>query len=325
MAFSQNLDDYLATLEMSQIRHLLVEGVTDKKLFEKLFERFFYSDGSCSLKIDIDIAEDLDISSQFGNRGKVEEVCRAISADPGLKSCQFAGFVDREFREFDCRGIRDLLERHNVIDRLVWSRGHSVENYLFTPSIFSELFSDTLDIPWLTDSLVIFHEIFDSIIRLSCAVGLAAYDLKLMQAIRSRGFSRDLFSIKDTSGVLSLEIDTELWRNKLQRNFEGFDATPMIRQYLEYFSKVASADMETVKWLCDGHLGFKFILFGYCQCISYIYRKEPIEAKLDTLLGNILALEGGKNRFLCGNWWSRQAEAKKCIYPIDLFKLLQVD
>jgi len=42
------------------------------------------------------------------------------------------GFVERELRYFDLEDcIHDLIGDHKAVNHLVWSRGHSIENYFF--------------------------------------------------------------------------------------------------------------------------------------------------------------------------------------------------
>ena len=134
---------YRIYLQLSEKKHVLVEGKSEKIAFRNL-----------KYELDIDIDE-LEIDSaeyliefedseghpqKLGNREKVEEISKIVVAESqNLENNgrepyadKFIGFVDREYREFQVsNSIQDLLNCHRVSDRLVWSRGHSIENYLF--------------------------------------------------------------------------------------------------------------------------------------------------------------------------------------------------
>lgn len=61
-------------------------------------------------------------------RERVEYVCAKALNTPEAR--KLVGFVDREFREFEQGDtLRDLLDGHQTVGRVVWSRGHSIENY----------------------------------------------------------------------------------------------------------------------------------------------------------------------------------------------------
>jgi hypothetical protein len=120
-------------LMMSHDKHLLVEGIDDKIAFKLLFEEL-----SGKHDIKIDTAERLiNFERPLGNREKVEEICRTVTGRSFAD--KLVGFVDREFREFEWdNDIRDNLGQHKVDGRLVWSRGHSIENYFFDFIILRE-------------------------------------------------------------------------------------------------------------------------------------------------------------------------------------------
>src|SRR5579859_5532046 len=99
-------EDYTALLEMSSKKVLLVEGRTDKRLFQILLDEIFIKVRQ-TIPLDsiiIDSAEDLiKVDNAPSNRQKVELVCRSIQKTPLAN--KLIGFVDREFREFGIRGV----------------------------------------------------------------------------------------------------------------------------------------------------------------------------------------------------------------------------
>ncbi len=51
-------------------------------------------------KIIIDTAER--IQGELGNRAKIEKICDLVAQEPPDVNNRVLGFVDREFREFEC-------------------------------------------------------------------------------------------------------------------------------------------------------------------------------------------------------------------------------
>lgn len=329
----ENLEDFFSSLEMGGEKHLLVEGTSDKQALEKLFTYLTYF----SHKITIHLAENLDVSSQRGNRGKVEYTCKAAYTDSNLKSQSIilAGFIDREFEKFDLNELRDLLEGHYVEENLVWSRGHSIENYLFNPLLFKELFCLIFDVKWaheiiqkseIAQVLQEFEVLFQEILSFACAIGLAAYELRLLNLVeenivRQENISLGILEIKDRK----LSIDFDKWKNQLiQRGIANSELVYLPQKYIYYRNKLMSVDSMTVKRLCHGHLGFDLILFIFCCCLKEIATLE--QKALDSLVGRIRGLtsKGGSAFEQCAVEWSRQVKQQKCEYPRELFLLLGI-
>jgi Protein of unknown function (DUF4435) len=312
----ENLDDYLASIELGGNKHLLVEGPSDVEVFRKLLDRLVFDGGNHGVAIQM--ADNLDISGQSGNRSKVEYVCKVVSQDQRFNSQRviFAGFVDREFNKFDYEGkICDLLERHYSEECLFWSRGHSIENYFFEESIFIELFLDLVNVSWINQVTARFKNIFDEVVRLACAVGLAAHKLKSSDSVRRHtNFNHLKINGKKVS------IDLQNWKEDLINKGESITTMEELAKYTLYSGKLTNVDIKVVKWLCDGHLGLAFILFAFCCCLEEVYpniidSEKPI---LKNLIDNTLGVKK-KKFYLCANWWARRVQEQKCEYPKELF------
>src|SRR5260370_11118535 len=183
-----SLLDYSIYVRMSRRNHLLLEGKSDRRLFLELFESLVKSgrsrDGFATT--DIETAEAL-LSSEtpMGNREKVEQVSAAIGATD--YAVRFAGFVDREFRGFELQDtILDTVGGHKVSGRLVWSRGHSVENYGFRYSLMREVFKIFTGSDQYGSALLLFESVFDSTLRSACAAAFAGLDLDKLHLVRHR-------------------------------------------------------------------------------------------------------------------------------------------
>ena len=142
-----NYDEFINLVRMSKDSHILLEGSQDKAFFDILCQAV----GVISLGVNfqspsvaITTAEVIKSDSTIlGNRDKVEKVSELIRGQPF--QCRFVGFVDREFREFKfAKSIRDEVRAQRCVGRLIWSRGHSIENYMFDFDVIKEPLHDAI-------------------------------------------------------------------------------------------------------------------------------------------------------------------------------------
>jgi hypothetical protein len=122
---------YPKAVTMRSNRTLLVEGRNDKATVKRLFLELLNNSQIKEDDLLIDTAEDL-LDASGGNRGRVEAMHARVGG-----SSKFASLVDREFRDFDMKGVRDLNPAHREVPiNLFWTRGHSIENYLSDIDVF---------------------------------------------------------------------------------------------------------------------------------------------------------------------------------------------
>lgn len=252
-----NLQGYLNLVQMSERKHLLVEGKYDKQFF-----LLFLYESIPHIKVDIDTAESL-ISSErvLGNRQKVENVTETISSKD--YASKFVGFIDREYDEFDREEIADKLGCHNQISRLVWSRGHSIENYFFDPQIVYESLLGLSSVECFDRAIKTFTNCFETTIRIACALGLTGYEMGKFEIIRSSIHS-DLFDIQSSEIVLQVEK----WQNSLKtKRCTEEEALMAVNSFQSWLEKLKNVSFDTVRWLCDGHSGIEIIWAVYHCCV----------------------------------------------------------
>ena len=167
--------EYIATIQMSRLPHILLEGSHDKVFFVRMCEAAL--EVETHNHVAITSAEQIraDVSG-VGNRDKVERVCELVEQSP--LRCRFIGFVDRDFRGFRLGdSIRDKLRTHRCQGRLVWSRGHSIENYVFDFEVMKQPLLDfaTNDEVAMI-ALGMLQEQFSEVIRIACALGIVALE-----------------------------------------------------------------------------------------------------------------------------------------------------
>src|SRR3990170_3818043 len=173
MALQFKPEEYKTHIRISAQKHLLVEGKNDKYLFKLFLD---------NLRIDqnlvvIDSAEDLiQFDCNLGNRERVETVCQAVCITPWAK--QLVGFVDREFREFEINenDMFDRIPQHNVVGSVVWSRGHSVENYYFNFEMLNAALEIYSPPDYMDEALSLLKRNLENVIRYACAASMAGRD-----------------------------------------------------------------------------------------------------------------------------------------------------
>ncbi len=251
--------DYLSYTLVSKKKRLLVEGPDDNRFFNRLLDRF---DKSRTL-VDVDDARMLQGFNQItSNRDKVEAICELIN------ETQFAdklvGFVDREYRGFIIADeLRDSIGDHYVNGRLVWSRGHSIENYYFEFDILSDPFAALSTTSYYSQASRLFEMNLETIIRIACAAGLTGEEIGNFQILKSN-ISWDTYDFTDN--ILSLNLS--LLEIKLQRMNVPPKMIDSIKDRLPFWiHKVNKVDFDVVRWLCHGHLGLAFIWAAYKKCV----------------------------------------------------------
>jgi hypothetical protein len=314
--------DYLRELQISKQKRLLVEGSDDRDLLRRLFQQFFPEQARA---VAIDTAEQLrDFDppiSPMGNRHKVEEICKRAAS---LRQAEnLVGFVDREFREFDSEpGLRDLAPDHRRDGRLIWSRGHSVENYLFDFTCFSDKVREYIPADDLTPTVQLFEEVFQDAVRVACAVGLTGYHhpdqrLKLMAdsmhwrclGIANRRLSLDLAGWKQQFAKRNLSLS---WVAEAEA------------QFAKWWSRVSSADYAVVRWLCHGHIGIATIWAAFGRC-AYEMRTAAQTSEREAIADKTVPGKDQQPRFRgVVEQWTRHALQGQLDCPSVLFQLLHL-
>ncbi len=213
--------EYRTKLLMSNCKHVLVEGRSDKTLFILMRDELQLSQnlGNLTDQINIDTAENLNQGEDgaIENSDKVRALCKSLENKEKFRG-KFVGFIDRELYEFEWDGtesIEDRVEKHIQHHYLVWSRGHSIENYLFDFQILYEPLRDFLGITYFSEVLALFRDNFDSALCIASALGLAAAKLGLLKRVRQTLHDRNLIMIT-SSGVMFnvVGLTQEAWKGK---------------------------------------------------------------------------------------------------------------
>jgi len=307
--------EYRIMVKMSKCKYILVEGRDDVIAFKYLIQELY--GGKCS-DIQIDGAHQIRFGSNIGNRERVENISESLKDKQYSK--RFLGFVDREFRGFIFdSAIEDAICKHSIISRLIWARGHSLENYYFDFSILRRALRHHSVTPYFDDALELFEQNLEQIIVLACAVGLAGNDCGVLQHIKS---SIDWTVLEfDTSGLV---INPTLWSRILnKKKMRSEDVISLVESFQRWLGKVMATDFNVVRWLCHGHIGITVIWAAYARCVFEVCQKAGSENPRGEA-NNVLGANETVRCNGCASEWARQAFHKACEYPMEIFSLLDV-
>jgi len=316
--------EYIKYIEMSKSKHLLVEGRTDKKVFEALLDDLFEQGNQDKSRGDIDIetAEDLvkdDADPSAGNREKVELICLSVDGTPYAD--KIVGFVDREFREFEKSDVlRDKLNRHKTIGRLVWSRGHSIENYYFDSHILHKSFKLHSNTDFHERAINRFQEILNQAINLACAFGLLAIEFGEIKALKGM-IDWKLITITDAE----VNLNFSLFKRKLMERPQFVNNADILIDHLRVWNeRVSQSETSCIRWMCHGHIGFKFLISVYARCVYEACLNAGIRSRqAETELRNkVLDISEDRLFSICAIFWIQKLLKGQCDYPVDVLRFL---
>ncbi len=305
---SMTHDEFVTEISMSDIPYILLEGPQDRNFFDILLQSIQSKSGRPSTSrpaVEISTAEALKSDENVqGNREKVEKISEIVGKKPFRN--RFVGFVDREFREFKLAGkIADDLAKQHRVGRLVWSRGHSIENYLFDFEIFQEpLFDCSTNGEVARVALERLRDNFSTILNIACALGLAAHKMQQLSVVRRTV----RYTLLKSSGA-SLKWDIDKWRIELTGR--GNIALPtiieLIRQFEHWLNVTQASDPDDVRWSCDGHLGMRLIWEAYAKFVYDVSRSQDgVRPNARNQRSSLLGVnENAKLNHLARNWSRR--------------------
>lgn len=315
-------EEYLRYIKMSNKKHLLVEGKEDKRIFNLLLDELKQKNHILATENpDIDTAEMLSFDDTPNNRDRVKVICQKVQEKSYAE--RLVGFVDREFEEFEYNSnIEDKLKKHEVQGRLIWSRGHSIENYFFDFLILRNSFRDLVVIDYFAQSLEIFEKIMKPTIEIACALSLAAKELDKLQRIEKIiGKTIDWQTIQLNDEKIEIIIGN--WEKKLsgESGFTEEEVRILIEKYTAWHQIVKLTDFQVVRWLCHGHIGMNFIWAVYGCCVYYICSQGLYESPT-TEVSRVGKIDKYTRTHTCASWWAREAINSGCDYPTEIIELL---
>jgi hypothetical protein len=303
---------YLAAIVIRSNRTLLVEGRRDKRVISRLLndlcvERLLNEDD-----VLIDTAEEIknNPGQRLGNREKVEQIY-ALVTPPTHK---FAAFVDRDFRGFDLGGLIDTIAGHRTIpNTLFWSRGHSIENYFFSPrhvlTYLDQQIPEHLTVPLRQQIANQFNEM----ILGAATISLAALSTNILE--RADGMARiDHWRAESTGDIV---VNLPLVEQALQARgvnpatIQAFDLA-----FHHYSIALRRADPVLPQWICHGHTGHSYIW----AAVAFLLRREAV----DPTVVDEIAYGGNDNKYrTCAGPWAGDCIAGARDTPMEFVAWLR--
>lgn len=271
---SYSVDGYVSALAFRTSKSVLVEGPTDRRCVSRvraeLERRGIVPFGA----VVVDSANLIRGEGRaIGNRALVELIfAQAVAAGFSL-----AALVDREFRDFEVgERVIDRLKGHfESGNLLVWTRGHSLENYFLDEGTAKAFllfqFSDELN----GGCFEVIHRNIAAIIQWIAAVSAGLHLVGLTE--RASGIA----SIKHwhiTDGVI------ELSPAELVSDLQARGATPEMcaglkAQLSSVFAVLSDDDdPEVGRWLAHGHIGFELFWSAIAVCCTGFASDSVLDA-----------------------------------------------
>jgi len=327
-----NIREYVTYSKFTNKKHLVVEGKTDKSFFKILLDEFSQTKHKeLLIKIDMIDIDDVDTfisnNSRYreytaganGNREKIQYIYNQVQSSQ--KSTDFVFFVDREFDEFVIsleKKIEDRLNKHKVNNTLIWSRGHSIENYLFDFAVLRRSFKALTHTELFNEIIDIFKNNFYSIICSASAVSLALKESKKLTRLRDT-INWELIDVNVNTSNISLR--TKDWEKRISSQVSPEEAEEIIGRYQEWCNKIKTdeVNLDVLRWLCDGKVGLRIIVGAYRSCICVINEEKKI--KEPTRINKFKMDEIGEH---FANHWADKAVRDICLYPVEVLEKLSI-
>jgi hypothetical protein len=316
---------------MSDKKHILVEGKTDKEAFEKLLKALFkrVPQNVSPDDVRIEMAENLirgDTDMKPSNRERIEYICTKILNTPDAK--KLIGFVDRELDGFELGDTPcDLLNGHRILGRVVWSRGHSIENYCFDAYILcqalrqqSRYYDEVTE--YYSRALTLFGGLLEPTIRLACAYSLVAVEDREIDALKKM-IDWKLLDISSSDITFNLAL---LRQYLAVRPAFAAKAENLVERFLFWYERVNRADFSCAKWLCHGHIGIRFIRSVFERCVVEACKQENLqEEKIGIVLRKTILHAREDDLFpTCSSFWIYEALLNHYDCPREVFTLLDL-
>ncbi|NES01848.1 MAG: DUF4435 domain-containing protein [Okeania sp. SIO2F4] len=312
--------EYRNYLRISSKKHILVEGKNDKYFLERMLSYLANEIDKPELteQVFVDSAESL-IKADSGtgsNKEKVEEIANSV-IDKSY-SQRFIAFIDRELYLFDwdyekTQILQDNFPGHNIEKRIIRTRGHSLENYLFELDIVSNFFNINTTIPNPQTATNLFKQIFKSVIYSACTIGLAATKSKLLQKIESGVPWRDFIEL--TSGEINFLLEDWLDFLTDKRNVSDSKISEIKQNYKIYIQLINQTSFEIVRWLSHGHIGYDFLKEAYIKCFMEVIKEN---------VSNIEWIGKDKMFKPLINYWFEEILSNNRMYFQEIFEMLDL-
>jgi hypothetical protein len=230
------------------------------------------------------------------------------------------GFVDRDFRGFSWHpALQDNIKAHQVDGILVWTRGHSVENYYFEFETLREPISELSTTRYYQLALDLFEENFEKVIRLACILSLLGLEIGNYQIIRSN-ISWKIFYL--SGGKICVDLPA-LERALKTRNVPDITINQVVTRYSYWEELVFKADYDIVRWMCHGHMGLAFIWATFKRLVFEVSNNEG-SLRPESEVEHALEAKEEIRFNACARKWVERSLGNECVFPFEVLKMLEL-
>lgn len=249
---------------MSRVPKLVVEGLADKTAFSFLKDLVWR--GSQYPAFDIEPISELHLNDLrgIGNRELVELLCESL-LKAGLTHSKVLGFVDREHRPID----HCIVQNGHALaaPNLIWSIGHSIENYCFDPDIMEEAFERLARVIGFDEVMQLFRRSFDLMLGSSHALGRIAIEQGVAWSTVVGTIDRSCFQLDVRRKVVVLNEGA--WHRSLYANnqLSSEKAQAIADSYAGMLQSSRALHSNELRWTCHGHLTASLLWRLYKACV----------------------------------------------------------
>ncbi|WP_122745527.1 DUF4435 domain-containing protein [Pseudomonas viridiflava] len=249
---------YCLVVRLRTKKTILVEGVSDKKLLSHfILKRNYVDNVSADYCIDdASLINDAGLTG-VGARDVVKNVYENLNSE------NFRCLVDREWDGLNAESFE--YEPIHYPDHVFVTRGHSIENYWFTPESLIEFMIHTHSAIVREGFLRRVHSHYISILQFSAAYSLACRDLSIIARATDMLSSEDIV-LNDETFTASACLDDKI--SARGRSCNLHEATNMLLSVTRQFER------DKLQWVCHGHLGEQAIR----ACIGSLARSEGYDS-----------------------------------------------
>jgi hypothetical protein len=258
MSSYSSVASYLLAVRLRSKKTLLVEGVSDKKILSHFILKKNHLDrilGNYCID-DASLVDDKALGP-IGAREKIKNIANRHLAD------NFRCLIDREWDGLNTTSLE--YEAALFPGNAFVTRGHSIENYWFTPSSFITFIIHTHPATVSAEYLRKIEAHYEAILQFSAAYSLACRSLSIVTRANEM-LSSDNIILANSTFYASACLD-----NKISARGQHCNLYQTTNFLLE---QTRNLEQDKLQWICHGHLGEQAIR----SCIAKLAQIEGYDA-----------------------------------------------
>lgn len=241
-----DLKSYALAVRLRTRKTILLEGSTDKLVIGRLLTEHESTSGlrrQCVVD-DVSILVRESTFTGLGNRDRVMGVANSICAQEPKLKC----LIDREWDGIDLRNLSDPLPQ---MAPPAWGHitmGHSIENYWFSISAATSYLKMHFGADLTGDYFDELAKRFESMLRLAAGFSLAAQRLQVIRA-SNHLINRALITWSEGRYSTLPALAAVAGARGITSDLHSETCAELSRD------DMAALSLESIQWLCHGHLG----------------------------------------------------------------------